>query len=172
MKSYCFFLSVMILQQTLHLQFQYLHLMDYYNLFFSFLFLFFKKWITDNLLVSHNDPSRCARHGGSGKSKYWKTISKSIFFVTDKYDNHPNISQLPLIFAIVLFRDIFWSKTKNLYFFDWLFKSRWSNWVYSLINASLPFLSPSFINSRYFSPFLWSVLPVLVLKNVFILYHQ
>ena len=61
----------------------------------------FKKWKTDDFLFSRNDPSGFKKHGGSGKNWHWKTIFKSIFFLTDKCNNLPNISRVPLIFKIL-----------------------------------------------------------------------
>ena len=127
--------------------------MDYYNLL-----IYFKKWITDDLLLSHNDLSASTKYGGSDKCGYWQTIFKSIFFLTDKNDNFPNIqSQVPLLFAIsATCFDFFFFKifsAAKLKIFTFLIGSSNQDGltVHSLINASLLFLLSSFIASRYSS---------------------
>ena len=131
--------------------------------------LFFKKWITDNLLLSRNDLFDCINHGG-------------LYFLTDNYNGLQNITLPNIVFdtcnfnsllPFVLFQNVFRSKFKDFYFFDWLFNDHFGLSVHSLINAFLLFSSWSFIISRYSSPFLWSLLPALTLNNTFYLQlHQ
>ena len=155
MQSRHFFLSMMTLQQTSHLQYR-MCIKSTNSMGINNSTLLVKKFIPEDVFPLHNDPSRCTKHW------HWRTIFKSVFFLlsnikTSKFITSGfdicNFSNLLWFFFSKVFADV---TIQTFTFFYWLIKTFGTYFK----KLSL-LLFPSAILRKL------GVLPVIILNNTF-----